>query len=531
MSFDWLKISLQDAYVFLFHIAFKYCSLLLLLLFAVPGCKLGPNFHSPAAPQTTRYIQDDIIKKTVNAPEARASGKAQNFNLGQDISAEWWYVFHSTELNTLILAGLRNNASLAAAKAALINAQENYRAQVGNLFPTVSGHFTAERQRFSLTQFGGSSTGPVGANTFNLFNAYINAAYTLDVFGGIRRQIEAAGAQADYEQFELEAAFLTLSSNIATTAIILASLESQRLATNKLIRVQEHTLNLVKKQFALGGVSKSDVLLQENQLAQTKATLPPIKQNIAINKHILSTLIGELPTEHAIPVLNLDKLNLPTDLPLSCPSLLVRQRPDIRAAESLVHSASALIGVATANLFPQVTINGNYGQQSTSLGTLFKPQNNVWNITGAVAQTIFSGGTLLAQRRAAIAAYEQAAAQYKQTVLQAFQNVADVLRALQHDAQLLKAQKEAEIAALVSLNMIQKQFRLGGVSYLNLLAAERSYQEAVISRIQAQSARYTDTVALFQSLGGGWWNRCLLNCNPLLTSNLQQYRPEVFGRI
>ena len=221
---------------------------------------------------------------------------------------------------------------------------------------------------------------------------------------------------------------------------------------------------------------------------------------------------------------------LPTDLPLSCPSLLTRQRPDIRAAEALLHTASAQIGVATANLFPQITLNGNYGQQSLTLNTLFQPANNVWSVTGGVTQTLFSGGTLINQRKAAIAAYEQTAAQYKQTVLQAFVNVADVLRALEHDAQLFKAETEAEVAALNSLTLTEKQYRMGAVSYLNLLTSERSYQQARINRIQAQSARYTDTIALFQALGGGWWNRCLINCSPLLAGNLKQYTPEVFGK-
>jgi NodT family efflux transporter outer membrane factor (OMF) lipoprotein len=490
---------------------------------------VGPNFKHPAPPITSKYIQDAPVKKTVSIPEAKASGKAQSFQLGKDIPAQWWHIFHSKELNTLILAGLNNSPNLAQATSALNQAKALYAAQIGTLFPTINGSFSAERQRFSLTQFGGSSTGPVGSQTFNLFIANINMAYTLDVFGKLRRQIEAAGAQVDYQQFVLEAAYLTLTSNIASTAIAIASIEEQISVTNALIKAQEQTLKVIKNQLKLGGASTADVLLQESQLNQTRALLPPFKQNLAQNKHALSVLVGELPKEKSMPTLNLNTLNLPQDLPLSCPSLLTRQRPDIRAAEALLHNASALIGVATANMFPQINLAGNYGQQSTVLNALFFPPNNIWSISGAVAQPIFNGGSLIAQRKAAIAAYEQSAAQYKQTVLTAFQNVADVLRALENDAELMKAFKAAETASGKSLHILQGQYKLGGVSYLNLLTAERTYLDTKLARVQAQSARYLDTVALFQSLGGGWWNRCLDNCNPLLTQNSKQYKPEVFG--
>lgn len=491
---------------------------------------VGPDFHPPATPPTTQYIKDVSPKKTINTPGLGSAGETQRFDLGQTIPAEWWQIFHSPKLNSLIVAGLKQNPSLAAAKAALIQAQENFIAQVGTLYPTVTGNFSADRQRFSLTQFGGSSSGVVGSRVFSLFNTNIGVIYTLDVFGALRRQIEATGAQVDYQQFELEAAFLTLASNIATTTITIASLQEQIMAIQQLIQAEEKTLSLVKKQFSLGGASQADVLLQENQLAQNRSFLPPLKQSLAVNKHALSFLVGELPSEYELPTVDLNSLHLPADLPLSCPSLLARQRPDIRAAESLLHVASAQIGVATANLYPQITLNGSYGQQSKMLGSLFRPDNNIWNIIGAAAQPIFNGGMLMAQQRAAVAAYEQAAAQYKQTVLQAFQNVADALRALEHDAQLLNTQKTAEKSAYDSMALTRQQFRLGGVSYLNLLTAERNYQQARIGRIQAQSARYTDTVSLFQALGGGWWNRCLLNCSPLLASNLGQYRPEVFGK-
>ncbi|WP_414973670.1 efflux transporter outer membrane subunit [Legionella spiritensis] len=520
----------QDADVYQSGIN-KHCfCIFLLLCLSLTGCMLGPDFHAPRAPHTKQYIQGQKTGQTTSVLSAGAAGKAQHFHPGQTIPAQWWRVFHSSQLNTLIKAGLKNNPGLAAAKSALDEAQQNYFAQIGTLFPSVTGNFSAERQRFSSAQFGGTSSGVIGSRTFNLYNANVAVAYTLDVFGGLRRQIEAAGAQVDYQQFELEAAFLTLSANIVTTGITIASLQGQIAATHDLIQSQEKTLAVVKRQLSLGGVSEADVLSQENQLAQTRALLPPLKQNLAQNQHALSVLVGELPAENLLSSLKLDHLHLPSDLPIGIPSLLVRQRPDIRASEALLHAASAYIGVATANLFPQITLTGNYGQQSTTLNTLFQPQNNIWNISSAVAQPIFQGGSLIAQKRAAVAAYQQAAAQYRETVLLSFGNVADVLRALQHDAQLLKAQQAAEVAARKSLKLTQKQFRLGGVSYLNLLTAQQSYQQARLNKIQAQASRFTDTAALFQALGGGWWNRPLLSCNLDVACNTQQYKPENFGR-
>ena len=468
---------------------------------------VGPNFHSPRAPHTTTFIEGHTLKKTVSTKAAGAGGKAQSFSTKETIPADWWHLFHSPTLNTLVEAGLANSPNLAASKAALMQAQANYAVQVGALWPSITGNFSAQRQRFSLSQFGGANATPVGSRIFNLFNANVSVSYMLDVFGGLRRQIESAGAQVDYQQFELEAALLTLSSNIVTTAITIASLKSQLQVTHQLITAQKKTLEIIKKQFNLGGVSQAQVLLQETQLAQTESTLMPLEQSLSANLHALSTLIGELPREKYLPTLKLETLHLPTDIPLTCPSFLVRQRPDIRAAEALLHAASAQIGVAVANMLPQITLTPSYGQQSIALSTLFQEKSTIWNVAGAVAQPIFKGGALIAQKNAAIAAFNQAAAEYRQTVLLAFQNVADTLRALEHDAQLLRALKKAELAAHASWVLTQKQLALGGADYLSLLIAQRTYQQAVISRIQAQAARYTDTSALFQALGGGWWNR------------------------
>lgn len=466
------------------------------------GCMVGPNFHSPKGPQTRQYIQGQSAERTIQDKASGASGKIQYFQMGRDIPAEWWRVFRSPGINTLIGEGIAHNPTLAAANAALRVARENYTAQIGTLFPVITANFSALRERLNAASVNRTAV----QGTFNLFNTNLAAVYTLDVFGGLRRQIEAVGAQVDFQQFELESAFLTLSSNIVNTAITIASLRAQIKATGDLIAAQQKTLRIVNGQFNLGSASKADILLQQTQLASTIATLPPLKQSLDAQYHYLSILIGALPREDNFPVFNLNALHLPADLPASCPSLLTRQRPDVRAAEALLHAASAQIGVATANFFPQVVLSGNYGVQSNFINTLFSPGSKIWNIEGSVAQTLFQGGTLIAQRRAAIAAYQQAAAQYRQTVLQAFQNVSDTLRALQHDAELLKALKEVETTSRNALTLTQAQFQLGGASFLDLLIAQRTYQLAVIDRIQAQAARYADTAALFQALGGGWWN-------------------------
>lgn len=487
----------------LFNFYLKTSLVLTALSINLTGCMVGPDFHTPTAPQTKTYTEKPLPTKTVNTPAAGVAGKAQSFVTSQDIPAQWWYLFHSPALNELVTVGLTNSPNLAAAEAALRQAQENLYAQIGStLLPTVNAQLSGAREKTSNASLG-TTTAPT---IFNLYNASVAVSYTLDVFGGSRRQIEASAAQVDYQHFQLEAAHLTLTSNIVTTAITIASLQEQITATQELIRAQADQLAIVAKQLHLGGASESDVLTQQTQLAQTQATLPPLEQKFVQSRDALAVLVGAFPSESQLPAFNLEKLCLPTKLPVSLPSLLVQQRPDIRASEALLHAASAQVGVATANLFPNITLTGNYGWDSTIASNLFSPVNNVWNLGGQLLQPVFHGGALRAQRRAAIAGYDQALAQYQQTVLQAFQNVADTLRALDNDAKTLQAQQLAETSAHEALVITEKQYRLGGVSYLSLLNAQRQYQQTRISRIQAQAARFTDTAALFQALGGGWWN-------------------------
>jgi NodT family efflux transporter outer membrane factor (OMF) lipoprotein len=475
-----------------------------LVILTITACTVGPDFHRPEAPKTSTYTTKALPEKTAAAPVA--GGDAQRLIFGQDIPAQWWAVFHSDALDRLIRQALADSPTLAAAQAALREARENVRAEIGAaFFPAIDANASTEREKFSGAAFG--QPGSKGS-LFNLYNASVKVSYALDIFGGARREVEALRSQVDYQRFQLEGAYLTLTSNIVTAAVKEASLRAQILTIQEILKVETEQLDLVERQFQLGAVSRSDILTQQTQLAQTRATLPPIEKDLAQTRHQLAVLVGRLPGEGAaLPAFELDGMKLPPELPVSLPSSLVRQRPDIQASESLLHAASAQVGVATANLYPQITLTGSYGWEATKVGDLFQNGSSIWSLAAGLLQPVFHGGELTAKRSAAVAAYDQAAAQYRQTVLQAFQNVADVLRALDADATTLKAQAEAEAAARATLDLTQKQFKLGAVSYLSLLNAERQYRQIKISLVQAQAARFADTAALFQALGGGWWNR------------------------
>lgn len=342
---------------------------------------------------------------------------------------------------------------------------------------------------------------------FGVTSASLNISYSPDVFGGVRRQVESREAAAENQRFQLEATYLTLSSNVVVAAINVASLQAQIKATQDIINILNNSLTVVRRQFDLGGASRADVLAQEAALTQTQATLPPLQKQLAQQRNQLMRLVGRSPDQDRGESFDLAKLKLPQELPLSLPSSLVEQRPDVRAAEEQLRGASADIGVAVANQMPQFTITGLLGFSSGGISSLIVPGSGVWSIGLGIAQTVFDGGKLDHQRQAAIAAYERAAAQYRGVVLSAFQDVANALRAVQYDADTLRAQVAAEQTAAASLRLSEQQYQLGAVNYLILLNAQQTYQTAVINRLRAQAARYSDTAALFQALGGGWWNR------------------------
>ncbi|WP_029919637.1 efflux transporter outer membrane subunit [Nevskia soli] len=466
------------------------------------GCAVGPDFKRPDAPQGDSYTATPLPPKT--AASEGPAGVSQAYANGADIPAQWWTLFHSDKLNGLVEQALKSSPDVVAAQAALRQAHENLLAQEGSFFPSLDGNGSAARQKVSGASFGQPGG---GGSIYSLFNATVNVSYTLDVWGGIRRGVEAQQAQADYQNFQLEATYLTLSSNVVTTAIQEASLRAQIEATNQIIEADRKQLETVKRQLSLGGVSRLDVLTQQTQLANEVATLPPLQKQLQQNRDLLATLLGQLPSQQPDVQFVLDDLQLPQDLPLSLPSQLVAQRPDVRAQEALLHQASAQIGVATANMLPQITISGEFGGTSTNISDLLKSSSNVWSLTGGITQPIFHGGELIHKKRAAVAAYDQAAAQYRGTVLTAFRNVADALHALNADADALQQQDLATQAAADTLKVSRSRYQSGSISSLDLLVVERTYQQARIAQLQAQAARYADTAALFQALGGGWWNR------------------------
>jgi NodT family efflux transporter outer membrane factor (OMF) lipoprotein len=483
---------------------YRMIASIIVLLSMLSGCAVGPDFKRPEAPKTASYTAEALPEKTVSAP--LSGGEAQLFTPGQTIPGQWWSLFHSKDLDDVIKRAIADSPSLASAQAALRQAQEYYIAGRGSFFPAVDANVSVVRQKNS-----GTASRQPNADTraFTLYNASVGVSYSLDLFGGMRRELESLKSQIDYQTFLLEGTYLALTSNIVTEVVREASLRGQINATKEILDVQEKQLALVGRQFDLGVVSLSDVLAQKAVLAQTRAALPPLVKELDLARNRLSVLSGRLPSDEGLPEFELDKLKLPKDLPVSLPSELVRQRPDIRASEALLHAASADVGVATANLYPDITLTGTYGSKAIGTGDLFSANSAFWSLGAGLLQPIFRGGELSAMRRAAIAAYDFAESNYRETVLLAFQDVADVLRALDADALILKAQADAEAAARESLDLTQEQFRLGSANYLSLLNAQRQYQQARIALVQAKAQRLADTAALFQALGGGWWNRPL----------------------
>jgi NodT family efflux transporter outer membrane factor (OMF) lipoprotein len=471
----------------------------------VMGCAVGPNFQPPAAPDTKTYTATALPAETATA--SVAGGIAQRFKMGEKIPDQWWMLFHSEALDRLIRRALVDNPTTAAAQAALRQAREIFRAQYGaTWFPGIDAGLSASRERFSNSSFGQGS----GGSSFELYNASVSVSYLLDIFGSQRRELESLQAQVDYQRFQLLGTYLALSANIVTSAVQEASLRAQLQATREILADQQEAYELVQRQFQLGGISRSDVLAQQTQLAETRASLPPLEKALSQTRHLLAVLVGKFPNDAgSIPEFDIHHMALPRELPVSLPSVLVRQRPDIQAAEALLHAASAQVGVATANLYPRITLTGSYGTEANKIGDLFSSDSAIWNFGAGLLQPIFHGGQLNAQRRAAVAAYDQALALYRQTVLQAFLNVADSLRALESDARTLKAQFEAETSAKDTLELTKKQFEFGAVSYLSLLDAQRQYQQVRISLVQAQAARFADTAALFQAVGTGEWHTAL----------------------
>ncbi|HWD28552.1 MAG TPA: efflux transporter outer membrane subunit [Rhizomicrobium sp.] len=468
----------------------------------IAGCAVGPDFKTPAPPAVKTYTTEPLPANTASANVT--GGEAQHFSEGGDIAADWWTLFHSEPLNALVTASLANNHDLKAAQAALLVAHENTAAQRGAYYPRLSVGATATRE-----QDPPGALAPVPSNNAFLYNLYtpqVSVSYSPDIFGLNRRTVESLAAQEQAVRYQMIAVRITLSANVVAAAVQEASLEAQVDATRQIVADAADTVRILQYQLDKGYASRLDLAAQQSLLAQSNAALPGLLKQLIQQQHLIAVLTGQFPGAALAQKFDLASLTLPQDLPVSLPSTLVAQRPDVLQAEANMHAANAQIGVAIANRLPNIELTGNAGSTALEIGQLFGPGTGFWNIGAALAQTIFDGGTLMHQERGARAAYVQTAEQYRSTVLNAFQNVADTLTALDQDAAALKAAAASDDAAKVTLDLSKRQYKDGYASYLSLLLAEQAYQQDRIALVQAEAARYADTAALFQALGGGWWH-------------------------
>jgi len=476
-----------------------------LALLALSACTVGPDFRKPAAPEVGSYTAGPL--STTAATPNVDGGEAQRFVEGVEIPGDWWTLFHSKPLNALIEQSLANNPDLKAAQAALSQARENALAQRGSYYPSVSANVAASRQKTPGTI---SPTPSSSASLYSVFTPQLSVSYSPDPFGLNRRTVESVEAQAQVVRFQMIATHVTLSTNVVVAAVQEASLQAQIDATRQMVDINSKMLKILRYQFDKGYASRLDVAAQESQLAQVTATLPPLLKQLAQQHDLLAVLIGRFPSQVPAEKFTLSSLQLPQDLPVSLPSALVAQRPDVLQAEANLHAASAQIGIATANRLPNIQLTADAGSTALAIGQVFKAGTGFWDFGAAITAPIFQGGTLLHQERAAKAAYVQAAEQYRSAVLNALQNVADTLVALDQDAEGLKSAAAAADAAKLTLDLLQRQWKAGYASYLAQSTAEQANLQAQINLVQAQANRYADTAALFQALGGGWWHRAEL---------------------
>jgi len=474
-------------------------------LVLLAGCAVGPDFSRPSPPDVRDYTAQPLAATVTGA--AVAGGEAQHFAKGSDVAAEWWTLFHSKPLDDLIDQALANNPDLKAAQAALRAARENVLAQRGTFFPSVTAGFSASRQSQSQALAPAPNFPAVPEEfQYNLFTPQVSVSYAPDVFGLNRRTMESLEAQQQAVRYQMIATYNTLTANVVVAAIQIAAVQEEIEATRGLIDADAKMVDILQYQLSKGYASGLDVAAQNSQLAQAKALLPPLLKQSAQLHDLLAVLAGRFPSQQPMEKFELSSLQLPEELPVSLPSRLVAQRPDVLQAEANLHAASAQIGVAVANRLPNIQLSANAGNTAVAFDQLFTPGTGFWALGAAVTAPLFDGGTLLHQERAARATFDQAAEQYRSTVLTAFQNVADTLTALEQDGDAVKADAATADAAKLTLDLSQRQLRDGYAGTLAVLSAEQAYQQARIGLIQAEANRFSDTAALFQALGGGWWH-------------------------
>ncbi len=473
-----------------------------MLALLLSGCAVGPDYRKPAPPTEDNYTRG--MPSETASTSGVPGGAAQHFDKGAEITADWWSLFHSKPLDDLIAQALAKNSDLQAAQAALASAHENVLAQRGAYFPTVSAGFSGSRQQQS------AALAPVpngNVFTYSLFTPEVSISYVPDIFGLNKRTVESQEAQQESVRYQMAATYTTLTSNVAATAIQEASIGAQIAAVKQLIDADAKMVDILQEQLARGYSSGLDLAAQKAQLAQAQTMLPPLLKQRDQLHDLMAALTGRFPGEAGNDDFDLASLELPANLPLSLPSKLVEQRPDVLEAEANLHAASAEIGIAVANRLPNIELTTNAGSTALALNQLFATGTGFWSVGADLTAPIFDGGTLLHRERAARANYQQAAAQYRSAVLAAFQNVADTLSALQQDADGLKAAADADESAKATLDLTERQLNDGYASDLALLMSEQAYRQAHVNLVQAEAARYADTVALFQALGGGWWQR------------------------
>ena len=467
-----------------------------LLMASLAGCAAGPDFQRPAAPDVARYTATAVASETALTPTQ--FGEAQRLLEGLPVDAQWWRSLGSPALDGLIADAFQASPTLAAVSANLRQAQELLAARAGSTqYPQVDAGLGAQRQQQSPSSQG------VGGDTrqFSLYNASVGVHYNLDLAGGNRRALEALAARTDYRRFELDAARLSLAGNIATAAITRARLSAQMDTTSAIVRDQDEQVQLAHERVRLGQASPDEVSSLQVQTEQTRAELPALRKQLQQTEHLLAVLAGRAPGMGGIAAFTLLDFTLPAELPLVVPSELVRRRPDIQAAEALMHAANADYGVAVAKLYPQLNLSASLGSQALTTGALFGGGSAVWSLIGQLTQPLFNPG-LPAEKRAALAAFDAAAANYQSVVLESLRNVADTLRAVENDAQTLAALAAADAAARASLQSAEQKYRLGAASHLDLLIARQQVQQTQLGVVTAKTQRLTDSVAVYQAMGG-----------------------------
>lgn len=489
--------------------------LAVILAASLAGCTVGPDYHPPKPPTEGRYTTSPQPGETASADTP--AGGAQRFEEARDIPADWWQVFQSKALDELVRRALADSPQLAGTRAKLTRAQQDLKARRGEKnVPAIDAGLRVNSVDVHPESLGVPAL-PIDT-PLTLYDASVSISYTLDLFGKTRRELEALQADVDVRAFEDEGTRLMLAGNVVTAAIRMAALHDEIEQTEAVVALQEQRLTITQRLEALGGVPHLDVVTQSGELARTRAGLPALHEALEQTRHRLAVYLGQAPGDAEIPDLKLSDLTLPAELPLTLPSELVRQRPDIRAAEALLHEASARVGVATANFYPQLTLSGTAGSLATALGDLFSSGTGFYFLGANLVQKLFRGGELKAQKRSAVAAFDEAGAAYQETVLEGLRNVADTLVALDADAKTLKERADAARFAEEAYEITSKRYESGGVSHVELIDAERRHREATVELTQAAADRYADSAALFQALGGGWWSQAPAEGGAIRTS-------------